>query len=306
MLISKRGAGGTRIASLRAMTQLSRSIRDLPADAEQAVHRAAVHAGPAIALLARAGYAAKGVVYALVGALSLLAAAGRGGSTTGSRGALRSLLDHSYGQAILSVIAIGLGGYALWCFVRALLDPERDGTGAKGIARRLGNLAKGVVHAALVVAVVGMARGTAGGGDDDGVRDWTAWLMSFPLGIWLVAIAGASVVVYGLRQLYRAWTIDLDHRLSLGRMSAALHQWTIRFSRFGMAARGVVFGVIGTLLVLAALHANPGEAKGVGGALQTLQRQPFGRFLLAAVALGLVAYGAYQLILARYRRIEPA
>ena len=289
------------------MTQLTKSIRDLPSDAGQAVHRAALHARPAIAMLARAGYAAKGVVYALVGALALLASAGRGGSTTGSRGALRSLLDHSYGQLILAVIAVGLGGYALWCFVRALLDPERDGTGAKGVARRLGNFGKGVVHAALVVAVVGMMRGTSGGGDDDrGVRDWTAWLMSFPLGIWLVGIVGASVVVYGLRQLYRAWTIDLDDRLNLGRMSPALHNWTIRFSRFGMAARGVVFGVIGAFLIVAALHANPAEAKGVGGALRTVQQQAYGPILLAAVALGLIAYGAYQLILARYRRIEGA
>jgi hypothetical protein len=289
------------------MTQLSQSIRDLPAEAEQAIHRAALHAGPAIAFLARAGYAAKGVVYALVGALSLLAAAGRGGSTTGSRGALRSLLDRPYGQTTLAVIAVGLGGYALWCFVRALLDPERDGTDAKGLAKRGGNFGKGVVHVALVGAVIGMMRGTGSGrGDDEGVRDWTGWLMSFPLGIWLVGIAGASVVVYGLRQLYRAWTLDLDDRLSLGRMSAGLHNWTVRFSRFGMAARGVVFGVIGVFLVLAALHANPGEAKGVGGALRAVQQQPYGPVLLTAVALGLIAYGAYQLILARYRRIEAA
>ena len=288
------------------MTQLTKSIRGLPAEAEQAVHRAALHAGPAIALLARAGYAAKGVVYALVGALAVLAAAGHGGSTTGSRGALRSLLDKPYGLAILAVIAVGLGGYALWCFVRATLDPERDGTNAKGVAKRLGQFGKGVVHAALVVAVIGMMRG-AGPGDDDGrVRDWTAWLMSFPLGIWLVGIAGASVVVYGLRQLHRAWNVDLDDQLDLGRMGAALHQWTIRFSRFGMAARGVVFGLIGTFLVLAAWRSNPGEARGVGGALRTLQQQPYGPFILGAVALGLVAYGAYQLILARHRRIEPA
>ena len=295
-----------RIAFRETMSQLTRSIRDLPAEAEQAVHRAALHAGPAISLLARAGYAAKGVVYALVGALSLLAAAGRGGSTTGSRGALRSLLDQPWGLAILAVIAVGLGGYALWCFVRALLDPERDGTDATGIGKRLFNFAKGVVHAALVVAVVGMMRGIGGGDDDRGVRDWTAWLMSFPLGIWLVGVAGASVVVYGARQLHRAWTVDLDDRLDLGRINAAVHNWTIRLSRFGVAARGVVFGLIGTFLVLAALRASPGEAKGVGGALQTLQRQPYGPYLLGAVALGLIAYGAYQLILARYRRIEPA
>jgi Domain of Unknown Function (DUF1206) len=287
------------------MSQLSKSIRDLPADAERAAHRAALHAGPAIALLARAGYAAKGVVYALVGGLAVMAAAGAGGSTTGSKGALRTLMDKPYGLAMLAVVAIGLGGYAVWCIVRALLDPERDGRDAKGIGKRALNFGKGVVHGALVVAVVGMMRGAGPTNDDGGVRDWTAWLMSFPLGLWLVGLAGAAVLAYGLRQLQRAWKTDLDDELDLGRMGAAAHAWTIRFSRFGMAARGAVFAIMGAFLVLAAFRENPAEARGVGGALETLRRQPYGAALLAIIALGLVAYGAYQFILCRYRRIDP-
>lgn len=287
------------------MSQISKSIRDLPADAERAAHRAALHAGPAIALLARAGYAAKGVVYGLVGGLAFMTAVGSGGSTTGSQGALRSLLDRPYGLAMLAVIAIGLCGYALWCFVRALLDPERDGHDAKGLGKRAFNFAKGIVHAGLVVAVIGMMRGAGPRDDDGGVRDWTAWLMSFPLGIWLVGLAGAAVLAYGLRQLQRAWKTDLDDELDLGRMGPAAHAWTIRFSRFGMAARGAVFGIMGGFLVLAAFRENPAEARGVGGALETLRRQPYGAALLAIIALGLVSYGAYQFILCRYRRIDP-
>lgn len=289
------------------MTQLTKPVRDMHAHAEHAAREAAVRAGPAIALLARAGYAAKGVVYTLVGGLALLAAVGSGGSTTGSRGALRSLLDKPYGLAMLAVVAIGLAGYALWCFVRAVMDSERKGGDARGIAKRAVQFGKGIVHAALVVAVVGMMRGTgSAGGDDAGVRDWTAWLMSFPLGVWLVLITGASVIIFGLRQLYRAWQVDVDEPLDLGKMGVAAHKWTARFSRFGMAARGVVFGIIGTFLVIAARHSNPGEARGVGGALQALRQQSYGWVLLAVVALGLMAYGCFQFVLARYRRIEPA
>ena len=80
----------------------------------------------------------------------------------------------------------------------------------------------------------------------------------------------------------------------------------VHFSRLGMAARGVVFGIIGVFLVIAARHANPAQARGVGGALHTLRQQPYGAALLAVVALGLIAYGCYQFILARYRRIEAA
>jgi len=271
------------------------------------IHRAALHAGPAITALARAGYAAKGVVYVLVGGLAFLAAVTSQGATTGSRGALRALLRQPYGRVMLTLVAIGLAAYALWCFVRAIVDPQRDGTDAKGIGKRATQFCKGIVHAGLVAAAVGMIRGSAraGGADDgDSVRDWTAWLMAFPQGVWLVGIAGLAVVGYGARQIYRAWCADLDKRLTLDRMNPGAARSTVWFSRFGVAARGVVFGVIGLFLVVAAYRHNPREVKGVGEALGTLARQPYGPFLLAAVSLGLVAYGGYQFILARYRRIE--
>lgn len=286
------------------MTQLTKPIRDVRAQAEQAARDAAATARPAIEVLARAGYAAKGVVYTLVGGLALLAAVGSGGSTTGSRGALYSLLGRPYGLAMLALVAAGLAGYTLWCFIRAIFDPERKGRDARGIAKRAVHFGKGVIHAALVVAVIQMMRGAGGGGDDDrGARDWTAWLMSFPLGIWLVGAFGFGILLFGLRQLYRAWAIDMDEPLDLGKMGVAAHAWTARFSRLGMAARGVVFGVIGTFLVVAARQENPAAARGVGGALDAVRAQPYGAALLGLVAVGLVAYGCFQFVLARYRRI---
>jgi hypothetical protein len=294
------------------MTRTANGTANPINDIQARVNRAALHASPAIAALARMGFAAKGVVYVLVGGLALLAAVGSRlpfhtpeGATTGSRGALRTLLDQPYGKAMLIAVAIGLAGYALWCFVRAVLDPGRDGKDFKGIAKRAGNVGKGVIHVALVMAVVRMLRGSGSAGDDgQGARDWTAWLMSFPMGQWLVALVGLGVVGYGGRQIYRAWVSKMDDPLNLGRMGPGGRAWTVRLSRFGMAARGVVFGIIGMFLVVAAYRANPREVKGVGEALATLERQPYGPVLLAVVALGLVSYGVFQFILARYRRIE--
>ena len=281
-----------------------------PVDRIQAeVHRAALHASPTIAALARLGYAAKGVVYVLIGGLAFLAAIGSRQDTEGSRGALHTLLDEPFGRVILALIAFGLAGYAVWCFIRATLDPERSGGGLKGVGKRAFNSLKGVIHVALVIAVIDMIRGAAAaaiGDEDEGIRDWTAWIMSFPLGVWLIGAVGLGVMAYGAVQFYKGWTSDLDDQLSLGRMGPGAARWTVRFSRFGMAARGFVFGVIGVFLVLAAYRANPREVRGVGEALATLQRQPYGPFLLGGVALGLVAYGLYQFILARHRRIETA
>src|SRR5215203_6013686 len=175
---STRGSRGR----VKLESQLHPRPTDQPQDQiQEQIHRAALHAGPAIAALARVGYAAKGVVYVLVGGLAVLAAAGNGGQTSGSRGALHTLLERPYGRVILAVVAFGLAGYALWCFVRAVLDPQRDGTGLKGVAKRAANFGKGVVHVALVLAVVQMIRGTGGGDDGAGARDWTAKLMSMPM-----------------------------------------------------------------------------------------------------------------------------
>jgi hypothetical protein len=290
------------------MTQLTKPIRDLHAEAERVAHRTASRARPAIELAARAGYVANGFVYLLVGGLALLAAAGSPQTANGTRGALRSVLDHQYGQFILAAIAAGLVGYALWCFVRALLDPDREGRTARGIARRAVQFGKGLVYVALVVAVVGMIRGTgpAGDGDERRIRDWTATLMSFPLGIWLVGITGVCVIIFGLRQPYRALSMDMDEPLDLRRMSATAHRWTVRFTRVGMAARGVVFSIVGIFLVIAAKTENPAAARGVGGALRALRHRPYGDKLLAVVAVGLIAYGMFMFLLARYRRIRHA
>lgn len=264
-------------------------------------------ASPWVARLARAGYAAKGVVYCLVGLLAVLAAFGHGGATTGSKGALRNLLGQPFGVVLVVVVAVGLAGYALWCFVQAVADPEHAGRDAKGIGKRVGRFVRGVVHAGLVVAAIGMVTGRGSGGDGESSIDrWTAKLMSWPMGRWIVGIAGACVVGYGLWQLWRAWCADVDRMLSLGEMPAEARRPIVHVSRLGIGARGVVFCVIGIGLVLAAWRTDPQEAMGVGGALGWLAERPYGPWVLAAVAAGLVAYGVYEFVRARYRVIRAA
>ena len=272
---------------------------------EQHAERAARKASPWIERLARVGYVAYGVVYALVGVLAVQAAFGGGGRTASQEGALRQVLLAPLGRVLLGMIVIGLLAYAMWRLIQGILDPENEGRDAKGVARRVDHVLNGLFHAALAFSAGGLVLGSgagAGGSPDD----WTARLMAQPFGRWLVVIAGAVIVGAGLYQFYKAYKADFRDELNLGAMSGRVKTWTTRSGRLGYAARGVVFGVIGIFLVQAALQTDPDEARGLGGALNTLASQPFGPYLLGAVALGLVAYGIFMFVMARYRRIEPA
>ena len=263
-------------------------------------------ASPFLEKFARFGYAAKGVVYVIVGGMAAAAAVGAGGDTTGSHGVFAKIIHAPFGRILVAVVALGIVGYSLWQFIRAIEDPEGEGNNAKAIAKRIAYFGSGVLHLGIVLAAVRLLTGN-GHSDSSGdarAQDWTAWLMSFPFGIWLVGIVGAWIAGYGLWRIWRAWRVKLDRRLALGELSPETRRWVVAVSRFGIAARGVVFILIGALLIIAAWKENPAEARGVGGALRSLEQQPYGPWLLGVVALGLMAYGIYEFVRARYRLIH--
>ncbi len=269
---------------------------------EQAIRRTA--ASPWVGRLARLGYAAKGVVYVIVGVLAVRAALGAGGRASSStRGALREILAGPFGWLMLVLIAVGLCGYVLWRFVQAAVDPDGKGAGAKGLAVRSGYVVSGLVYAGLALTAVQMLLGMKGGKGESGAKEWTSWLLSAPLGGWLVGLIGSVVIGVGLFQFYKAYTAKFREHLQLSDAGQELRVWVLRFGRVGIAARGVVFVASGFFLILAALHSDPAKARGLDGVLLELSRQPYGPWLLGTVASGLVAYGVFMLLQSKYRRI---
>jgi hypothetical protein len=279
------------------------SSRDnLSEDAKLHAKDTARRAQPWMERLARLGYATEGVVYTLIGLLAAGAAFGTGGRATGQRGAFEVVAGSPFGGVLLGLIAVGLLGYSLWRSVQAIADPDKEGTDVKALGKRVGYGVSALVYAGLALSAAGLVLGTAsdGGRSPD---DWTALLLSWPLGQVLVVGVGAAVVGVGLHELYQAYRAKFLEYLKLGEMGEKARRWTERWGRLGIAARAIVFGVVGTFLVRAALQYDPQEARGLGGALQTLAEQPLGPWLLGAVALGLVAYGLFMLSVARYRHI---
>ena len=278
---------------------------DLPAAASCLAGRSAAEAAPWVRRLARAGYAAKGVVYVLVGGLAVAAAAGAGGQVEGTDGALASIVGAPFGKGLLWAIALGLAGHVVWRLVQGGLDPEGRGTDPKGLAQRAGLAFSGVLYAGLALEAVRLAQGDGGSGGE-GAAHWTGRALALPFGRVAVGLAGLGVAAYGVYQGAKAVRSDVCKRLDLSDLGATGRVNVERLGRAGLMARGVVFVVVGAFLLIAAWQEQAAEARGLDGALRSLESGPAGPVVLAVVAAGLAAYGAFQLVQARYRTIRVA
>lgn len=278
--------------------------REMAAQAGRQARQTARKASPGLVAFGRFGHAVKGVVYVLIGALAVQVALGRGGETTDSKGALAKIAQAPFGQMLLIAVALGLVGYALWCFLQAALDTDDEGRDAKGIVKRLGHAGSGLVHASLALSALRLLQtGNAGESSSASTQSWTAQLLGKPFGQLLVAVVGLVVIGIGGYRIYKGLAAKFRDDLDLGAMSPTEERLATRFGQVGNVALGVVFGLIGLFLIVAAVRANPGEARGIDGALATLAQQPIGPWLLGVVAVGFVAYGLYLFAEARYRRM---
>jgi Domain of Unknown Function (DUF1206) len=285
---------------MKSNTQISHNVN-------QAKYKASSAANSRwMALLARFGYAVKGVIYLVIGFLAVQLAVGTGGKATDQRGAIQSISDLPFGKFLLVVMTIGLFAFALWCFIQALFDTEGKGRDAKGIIARIGYAVVGISYAALGFGTYQLLAGSgnAGKSSTTSTQDWTAQLLKQqPFGTALVVLVGLIVLGVAFYLFSKAYTAKFRSRLNLTELSAQLKKLAIGLGRFGYAALGVVFTIIGIFLMVAAFQQNSSKAKGLDGALLELIHQPFGPLLLGIVALGLIAYGVYSFVEARYRRI---
>ncbi|MBE9040069.1 DUF1206 domain-containing protein [Oscillatoriales cyanobacterium LEGE 11467] len=252
---------------------------------------------------ARFGYAAKCFVYVLVGLLAAQAAF-TASNPEGSEDALAAVAKQPFGKIVLALVAIGLFGYVLWRFVQAIQDPEHEQSGAKNILRRIAYGMSGFIYTGLMLSVLRSIAGTEKNSEGSSTQSWTATLLSQPFGRWLVGTVGAITIGVGCYYFYRAFRAKFRQKLKLHQMSASTEKWVTLVSRIGITARGFVFLLVGGFLIQAARAYDASKAESSEGALKSLENQPFGPWLLAILALGLIAYGVHMGVLARYRQIE--
>lgn len=261
--------------------------------------------------VARAGYAGKGVIYAVIGGLAVQQAMGGGGQTSDSRGALREIAAAPFGQIALGLVAVGLVGYVIWRFVQAIWDPEGkvSDDDKRRWAMRLFYLGSAVIYALLAYYAFSLLLGSGGGGSaaagaggsgGGSSNGWVTQLMSMAWGAILVGAVGAGIVIRGIFQFVKAYNENFRERISARELGHTTQEWVIRASRLGLTARGVVFAIIGSSVLYAAVTRDPIEARGLEGALDVLTTSPW---LLGAVGVGLIGYAIYQWLKARYRLI---
>jgi hypothetical protein len=253
--------------------------------------------------LARLGYASKALIYMLVGGLAAAAAANAGGRVTDTSGALRVILSQPFGALVVIVLAVGLCGYAAWRVLDAVADPDRDGLTFGGVVKRVGNVVRALVYGALGVEAFKLARGLRASSGD--AETWAGRVMAWPLGEWLLVLTGLIVTAYGVSEVVKAARQRVDRDLDLSAIPSRLRPLAVKVSWFGIGARGVIVAVLGIFLARAAFMQAPSEVHGTQESVIEIAGVLPGRWPLAAIAAGLIAYGLDQALRARCRRITP-
>lgn len=286
---------------------MARGLEEL---GQRAAHEA--ERGHAVEALGRAGFVAKGVVFAIIAVLALLLAAGAGGGTTDQTGALQTLADEPGGTALLVLLGLGLTAYGVWRVIASALDRDGEGEDATGLATRVGTAASGLAYLALAALSFALAAGAGAGlgssqgssSSGGGSSGAAAGILDWPAGPWLVGAAGVVAIGVGAYQAWDGLAGGFMEDMDQARMRTERVAGVVRtVGTVGRLAMAVVLGLIGAFLIRAAVQQDPSEAKGLDGVLQTVAGQPYGRALLALTAVGLLGYAAFCVVQARYRRM---
>jgi hypothetical protein len=251
---------------------------------------------PWVKTLGQVGVAAIGVVYLLLAWIALQVAFGSSDQSADNSGALKEIAEKPFGKGLLAVMAVGLLFYAIWQLIEAVIGYAEKDQNEK-IFKRVSAAAKAVFGLALAAQSLKLALGGGGGNSGNKQQDWTGKLLELPAGRVLVVLVGLGVIGFSGYLIYKG-----VKKKFLEKLEGGADQKVVKLGQAGWIARGVAFGVLGMLVVVAGFKSEPEKSQGLDAALKTLAEQPFGKWILVAVALGLAAYGVFQLVTARYRK----
>lgn len=244
---------------------------------------------------ARAGYAARGIVYILLGYFALSTAGG--GAGDGATSVLRQIREMPLGTVLLVLVGLGLFGWGVYRLFGAAVDIQGKGTDAKGLGTRFGHALSGLAHIALCWVALRLAfgDGSAGAGGGDRKAQAATAAEQLPMGETLIALVGIGFALAALQQLVKAATGNFMSLIDPRAPDAT--EW---LGRAGYAARGIVFAALAWQILQVAFGGGSAAEAGIGGALDSLRET---RWLYMLVAAGLILFGVFSLVMARFRKI---
>jgi hypothetical protein len=250
-------------------------------------------AHPWLKIYAQIGIGTLSLLYLGMGSLTTLFAFGWGGEKADQKDVLPFLLEQPFGRGLVLAAAVGLLGYVAWRIYLALADPDPKHTGAKGLFIKAGYLVSASFHVGLVWYAVRLLVKDGRVADREETVTLTGMLLRQPHGFWWVALVAGILAWMGCYQFWKVWSDRYLRRIHDPGMIRRHHALVRGSGTVGFAARGTVFLIIAYLFLRAARHYRPSEAGGTEKAMGFLETVPFGDFLLALVAGGLIAYGIF-------------
>lgn len=249
--------------------------------------------------LARLGYGARGIVYLAIGGLAVMAALGAGGETTNSKGVVMNILALPFGFFLVVLLVVGLFGYVVWRAVQGVADTDDHGNSFKGVLVRAGLLVSAVTHLVLALWAASILIGHSdSSSNSSGLLNG---IVSHQVGLLIFAAVGVAIAVVGLLLIYKGASAGFEKYMDLPSGKAS---WLKPICQFGLVARGLVWCVLGWMVIRSAFFFGSQEKKSTDDALNVIASLEHGSWILAVVASGLFAFGAYSLLEAMYRRIN--
>jgi hypothetical protein len=255
---------------------------------------------PPYQFVARMGYLARGLVYALLGLVALSVAAGTRENALNLTDALHELLQHPLGLLFISGIAVGMVCFALWRIAQGFLDADNLGSGPRAAVRRTGYALSSMAYLGIAATAAGTVLRPPSLSSTSFPKGWAAWLLSWPLGSFALGLIGAGFFVVGVSTAIKAYRASFEKEFDLKSSTA---KWLVPIGRAGHGARALIFLLVGYFLMMSAYNSDVHEVKDMAGALNVLHHHQFGMFLYTAVAIGLTCFGVFEFIQALFRKV---
>ena len=258
--------------------------------------------------MARVGFAARGLIFFVMGILALLLAFGNGGKTTDQQGAIATIGKQPECQVLLWLVLIGLVCYSLWGLIQVVVNPFNKENDTKGISARLGYLFGAISYSFLAIPTFSLLTGGSkpahAGKQAAQTQNYVAKILDMPFGQWMIVVVAITVISVGIFQVCKGFMPLFGCHLDLIKLNKYQLKWVKGFGRFGTISRGLVITLVGVFLIISAYTSNSNDAKGFDSALMSLIHQPYGRWLIGIIALGLTSLGIYALSIALFFRLK--